>query len=258
VEPAVTDRSLADRVAVVTGAGQGIGRGIALAFGAAGATVAVLGRTETKLERTVAELAERGAAGLAVACDVTRRADVDAAVARVGEVFGRIDVLVNAAHDVRVGPILGITEDDAETEIQSAFLGTLRCMQAAHPWLKASKGKVINLGAATSLKPDNRDHAIYAAVKEAIRSLTRSAAVEWGADGIHVNALIPLAASPAFDEWAAEYPTQYARILETIPLGRMGDAEIDVGRAAVFLAGPGSDYVTGSTLMADGGRGYLR
>ncbi len=82
--------------------------------------------------------------------------------------------------------------------------------------------------------------------------------MEWGADGIHVNALIPLAASPAFDAWAEQYPTQYARILETIPLGRMGDAELDVGRAAVFLAGPGSDYVTGSTLMADGGRGYLR
>jgi NAD(P)-dependent dehydrogenase (short-subunit alcohol dehydrogenase family) len=252
------DRSLADKVAVVTGAGQGVGRGIALAFGTAGATVAVLGRTLAKLERTVEELAGRGARGLAVACDVTRRADVDAAIGRVADECGRIDVLVNAAHDVRVGPIVGITEDDAEAEIQSAFLGTLRCMQAAYPWLKASRGKVINLGAATSLKPDNRDHAVYAAVKEAIRSLTRSAAVEWGADGINVNALIPLAASPAFDAWAERYPAEYARILETIPVGRMGDAELDCGRAAVFLAGPDSDYVTGSTLMADGGRGYLR
>jgi NAD(P)-dependent dehydrogenase (short-subunit alcohol dehydrogenase family) len=254
----VTDRPLADHVAVVTGAGQGVGRGIALALGSAGATVAVLGRTLAKLERTVGELAERGTGGMPVACDVGRRAEVESAIAEVGAAYGRIDVLVNAAHDVRVGPILGVTDEDAEIEIQSAFMGTLHCMQAAYPWLKASRGKVINLGAATSLKPDNRDHSIYAAVKEAIRSLTRSAAVEWGADGIRVNALIPLAASPAFDEWAQEYPTQYARILETIPLGRMGDAERDVGAAAVFLAGPGSDYVTGSTLMADGGRGYLR
>jgi NAD(P)-dependent dehydrogenase (short-subunit alcohol dehydrogenase family) len=254
----VSDHSLQDKVAVVTGAGQGVGRGVALAFGSAGATVGLLGRTLAKLERVADELAERGAVGLAVACDVGRRADVEAAVARVGEAFGRIDVLVNAAHDVRVGPIVGITDDDVDVEFQSAFMGTLRCMQAAYPWLRASRGKVINLGAATSLKPDNRDHAIYAAVKEAIRSLTRSAAVEWGPDGINVNALIPLAASPTFDEWAERYPTEYARILESIPVGRMGDAELDCGRAAVFLAGPDSDYVTGSTLMADGGRGYLR
>jgi NAD(P)-dependent dehydrogenase (short-subunit alcohol dehydrogenase family) len=108
------------------------------------------------------------------------------------------------------------------------------------------------------LKPDTTTFALYASTKEAIRSLTRTAACELAAHGIRVNALIPLATSPSFSAWADENPDDYQVILDTIPLGRMGDGELDVGPAAVFLASEAAHYVTGTTLLADGGRGYLR
>lgn len=124
--------------------------------------------------------------------------------------------------------------------------------------MAASGGSIINVGAATGLKPDTTTFALYASTKEAIRSLTRTIANEFAADGIRANVLIPLAASPSFTQWAAENPEEYRVINETIPLRRMGEPEHDVGPVAVFLASSDARYVTGTTLLADGGRGYLR
>jgi NAD(P)-dependent dehydrogenase (short-subunit alcohol dehydrogenase family) len=98
----------------------------------------------------------------------------------------------------------------------------------------------------------------YAAVKEGIRALTRAAAVEWGADGIRVNAIIPLALSPGMEYWTRTRPEEAAAFLATVPLGRVGDCEDDIGRAVVTLVGPELGYLTGSTLMLDGGQAYLR
>lgn len=251
------DPVLAGTVAVVTGAGQGMGRGIALAMASAGAHVVLVGRTEAKLRAVAAEAETRGAGATVVELDVSRRDDVFAAARRLGETLGRIDTLVNAAYDSRVGRFDDLTAADARHDWMTGFASMVWTTQAFHPWLAAVNGSIINLGAATGLKPDTTTFSLYASTKEAVRSFTRTAACEL-APAIRVNALIPLATSPSFTEWAAEHPDDYRVIVESMPMKRMGDPELDVGPVAVFLASAEAHYLTGTTLMADGGRGFLR
>ncbi|MFO0690608.1 MAG: SDR family oxidoreductase [Myxococcota bacterium] len=242
------------RVALVTGAGQGVGRGIAIALARAGAQVVLTGRTLAKLERVAAEIG----GGLPLEADMTERAQIARVVARIEATYGRLDCLVNAAYDVRVGMFDALTAEDARADWNSGFSGPLRCMQACFPLLARSKGSIVNVGAATGLKPDTRTFTLYASTKEALRSLTRTAAMEWAVHGIRVNALIPLATSPSFGEWGEANPDAYRTILDSIPLGYLGDPVDDVGSGAVFLASDDAHYLTGTTLMLDGGRGYLR
>lgn len=246
--------TLAGRVALVTGAGQGVGRGIAIALARAGATVVLTGRTRAKLERVKAEIGS----GLPIEADMTDRAEIARVVAETERACGRIDCLVNAAYDARVGLFDALSAEDARWDWNSGFAGPLRCMQACHPLLARAKGSIINVGAATGLKPDTTTFALYASTKEALRSLTRTAAMEWARDGIRVNALIPLATSPSFSEWGSRNPAAYQTILDSIPLRYLGDPVDDVGPGAVFLASDDARYLTGTTLMLDGGRGYLR
>jgi NAD(P)-dependent dehydrogenase (short-subunit alcohol dehydrogenase family) len=249
---------LDDRVAVVTGAGSGVGRGLAHALAAAGATVAVVGRTPERLDGTVATVVGRGARAAAFPADVSDANAVHAMVAAVVETYGAIDILVNAAHDVREGMLLDLTDDDFRTDWWSGFGGVFHCMQACRPHLRARPGVVVNVSAATPLKPDTTTFAAYASTKEAIRALSRAAAGEWGADGIRVNVVIPLAHSEHFDQWGVDHPEAYAAILDSVPLGYLGDPETDVGDVVVWACSDDAHWVTGTTLMADGGRGYLR
>lgn len=245
-------------VGVITGAGQGMGRGIALAFASEGADVALVGRTEAKLAVVADEVRARGAKATVHVVDVTDRAAVFALAADVVAAHGRVDAVVSAAYDTRVGRFDDLSAGDARHDWWSGVASTLWCVQAFHPALAATKGSVVNVGAATGLKPDTTTFALYASTKEAIRSLTRTMACELAADGIRVNALIPLAASPSFTQWAEDNPDDYRIIEASIPLRRMGEPESDVGPIAVFLASADAHYVTGTTLLADGGRGYLR
>src|SRR5690606_37808857 len=242
------------RVALVTGAGQGVGRGIAIALARAGASVVLTGRTCAKLERVRDEIG----GGLALEADMTDRARIREVVARIDSDHGRLDCLVNAAYDTRVGLFDALSADDARWDWSSGFAGPLRCMQECFALLSRARGSVINVGAATGLKPDSSTFTLYASTKEALRSLTRTAAVEWAPHGIRVNALIPLATSPSFTEWGQENPAAHQAILDSIPLRRLGDPVEDVGPGAVFLASDEAHFVTGTTLMLDGGRGYLR
>jgi NAD(P)-dependent dehydrogenase (short-subunit alcohol dehydrogenase family) len=235
-----------------------MGRGIALAFAAEGARVALVGRTAAKLEAVASEVRARGSDASVHEVDVTGRSAVFALAAEVLAAHGRVDVVVNAAYDTRVGRFDELTAADARHDWHSGVASTMWCVQAFHPALAATRGSVVNVGAATGLKPDTTTFALYASTKEAIRSLTRTMACELAADGIRVNALIPLASSPSFTQWAEDNPEDYRVIEASIPLRRMGDPEDDVGPAAVFLASPDAHYVTGTTLLADGGRGYLR
>ena len=114
------------------------------------------------------------------------------------------------------------------------------------------------MGTSASLRWDPIGYGAYAAVKEATRSLTRAAACEWGPDGIRVNAIVPLALSPGMDGWMKARPEEAEAFLKMVPLGRVGDCEIDIGRAVVFLVGPDSGYITGATLPLDGGQSFLR
>jgi NAD(P)-dependent dehydrogenase (short-subunit alcohol dehydrogenase family) len=246
------------KVVIVTGAGQGIGAGIALAAAAEGASVVVAGRTLEKVERTAAEIIERGVDALAVKCDVRRRDEVDTCIAATLERFGRIDGVVNNAQMVALGPVLDITEKDARRTWESGFLGSLWFMQAAYPALVETKGSVVNLGTGSALRNDLPGFALYAGTKEMIRTMTRMAALEWGKDGIRVNAMIPNGMSPGLQMWSEFAPKEYDEFVATIPLGRVGRLEEDVGRAVAFLLSDDAAYVTGTTLMVDGGQAYLR
>ncbi len=247
---------LADKTAIVTGAGQGVGRGIALAFADAGASVVLAGRTVAKVESVAAEIEAAGGAALAIGCDVKVRAETDALVNATVERFGTVDVLVNNAQEVVRGPLLGVTDDDLDRSWQSGPVATLRLMQACHRYLVGG-GVVINLGSRAGVKPDPIHCGPYAAVKEAIRTLTRTAAWEWADDGIRTYALLPQSESPAVTAFAEAEPEAYERALASIPLHKFGDPVTDIGPVAVFLASDAARFLTGITIPVDGGAAHL-
>ena len=246
---------LAGRTAIVTGAGQGLGRGIALVLAERGASVVLNGRTPSKLEAVKAEIDAAGGRCVTVAGDVGVRADVARIVEAALGAFGGIDILINNAQastpDVSV---LGVTDDDMELTFRSGALGTLFAMQACHPHLKArGGGSIINFGSSTALAGDV-GFASYIMTKEAIRGLSRIAAKEWGPDGIRVNVICPAAMSPAAQAFAERDPARFGRVVRGIPLGRFGDPLTDIGRAVAGLVSDDFSFLTGATLMLDGGR----
>lgn len=244
---------LEGKISIVTGAGQGVGRGIALALAKEGAMVVVAGRTLEKCVRTADEIKALGSVALPLGCDVSQREQVNAVVALAQKEFGAIDILVNNAHQARPGvPFEATTDDDWDLSFGSGLFGTIYFMQACFPYLRERSGKIINLGSTVGLS-GRAGFASYAAAKEAIRALTRVAAHEWGIHGINVNVICPLANSPGVEMWAEGFPEQMKQTLAPMPIGRIGDCEMDIGRAAVFLASSDSDYITGQTLMVDGG-----
>jgi 2-hydroxycyclohexanecarboxyl-CoA dehydrogenase len=244
------------RVAVVTGAGQGVGRGIALACATEGAPIAVIDLRREAAEDAVAECRARGVEAIAVAADVGSRADVNSAVDEALRHFGTIDILVNNAHDFTLGvPLEETTDEHMERSWRSAALGTLYCMQACFPPMRdQGGGKILNIGSGSALDGD-AGAASYVTAKEAVRALTRVAAREWGPHGIYVNTLCPFARTPRWEAFAEEHPGRVERQAATLPLRRApGDPELDIGRAAVFLVSDDSSYVTGQTLFVEGGR----
>ncbi|MCW2529286.1 MAG: hypothetical protein JWM76_4146 [Pseudonocardiales bacterium] len=245
------------RVAIVTGAGQGIGRGVALALATEGAWVAVVGRTAAKCEAVVSEIVGRGGRAVAVQCDVTRRIEVDACVDEVRASLGPVEILVNAAQSTHFGSLRRLTEEALDEQWQSGPVGTLRFMQACFEDLRQTRGSIVNFGSGSGLTAKAAMGG-YAAVKESIRVLSRVAAVEWGPHGVRVNVVCPLAQSPGMGGWSDDLPAAGATLADSVPLRRIGDAEKDVGRAVVFLVGPDAGYITGTTIMADGGYDYLR
>jgi 2-hydroxycyclohexanecarboxyl-CoA dehydrogenase len=252
----LTGRSLDGKRAVVTGAGRGLGRGIALALAQQGASVACLGRTQTTIDETAGAVAARGVDALALRCDVTSRDEVFAAIDQVGEKFGSVDALVNNAMDHHHLPISEITEAELDRAVRSSLYGSLFCMQACFPYLKKSRGAVVNFTSAGGTE-GWPGQAAYAAAKEAVRGLTKSAASEWGPLGIRVNVVAPMGFSDAFGAWFTELTEeQKERFLEGVPLRRIGDPETDIGSVVAFLVSPGGGFITGRTIFVDGGRSY--
>ncbi len=249
---------LDNRVAIVTGAGQGVGRGIALALAKEGAMVAVAEINTDTCLRTADEVKALGCRALPITCDVRRREEVEAAVAAAVKEFGTIDILVNNAQAMRDQVLLeDTTDEDMALALESGLLATFYFMQACFPYLKEKGGKIISLASAAGTD-GYAGWAAYAASKEGIRALTRVAAHEWGQFKINVNAICPLANSPKMQMWGEAFPEQLNTMLTTVPLARLGDCENDIGRAVVFLASSDSDYITGHTMMVDGGQTILR
>ncbi len=248
---------LEDKTAIVTGAGQGVGRGIALALGDAGARVVVAGRTLGKLAVTVDHIQERGGTAVAVEADVLEPADIERLVATTLAEYSAIDILVNNAQTVPLGKLLEVDDEEFERGFRSGPLASLRLMRACHDELRGG-GVVINLGSGSALRPDPDGLGAYAAIKEATRMLTRAAAWEWGPMGIRLLNIVPLAASPGMEWWKENFSDEYQDMLSSVPLGRVGDCETDIGRAVAWMCGPDAGYITGSTIMLDGGQGWLR
>lgn len=250
-------KHLDNKVALVTGAGQGIGRGIALALAAEGAAIAAVGRTESKLVDTVAEIEDRGGRAIPIVCDVKESAQVDKAVVATVDTLGGLDVLVNNAQEYNFGPLLDIPFEMVEAGWQSGPVATLRFMRAAHEHLRDG-GIVINVSSSAAVDNDIGGIGLYSATKAAIDSISRAAAVEWAGEGIRVNTIMPLARTPAVQATLDMVPGLEEQLLGDVPLARLGDPETDIGPAVAFLAGPGASYVTGTTLSVDGGSVRLR
>jgi meso-butanediol dehydrogenase/(S,S)-butanediol dehydrogenase/diacetyl reductase len=244
-------------VALVTGAGQGVGRGIALAMAAEGAAVAVAGRTASKLERTCAEIRERGGRAVPIQCDVKQAESLERCVRTVLDTFGRLNILVNNAQEVALGPLMTVSDEAFNAGWESGPLATFRLMKLCYPYLKGG-GSIINLGSTSAMRWDFAYYGTYACVKEAIRSLSRAAACEWAKDGIRVNTILPCADSPALMDWmGTSIAGDRDAFLRSIPLGRVGSCELDIGRFAVLLCTDGAGYVTGQSIAVDGGQAYL-
>ncbi len=245
------------KAALVTGGGQGVGYGVACALAGAGAAVAVVDVVGERAHAAASAIVSAGGRAVPLVGDVAVPEEVDAVVDQAVDALGTLDILVNNAHTVLSGPVLSVTESDVETVWSTGVLGTLNCMWACRPHLVGG-GSIVNTASSVMLKQNTSDFALYAASKSAIRSITRTAAVEWGGDGIRVNAISPQTTSPGFTNWAAEHPAAAEVILSEIPLQRFGDPEGDVGPVVVFLSSDAAHYITGSLVLVDGGRGHLR
>lgn len=246
---------LEGQVALVTGAGEGIGLGIARRMAGEGATIVVAERNDDTGRAAAEELQERyGVPASFVATDVTEKAQVEAAVHHALDAHGRIDALVNNAWGGgTMSRLEHKTDEQMDHGMRMAFWPAFWSMQAAFSSMRdQGRGRIINL---CSLNGVNAHPftAEYNTGKEAVRSLTRTAAREWARHGITANVICPAAATAAYQAVAAADPALIAETLRNNPMGRMGDAEADIGGVAVFLASDDAGYLTGNTLMVDGG-----
>ena len=182
------------KTAVITGAGQGVGKGIAMALSAHKANVALVGRTLSKVQEVADQIIQKGGSATAIECDVKNKSDIEKAILQTIEKFSSIDFLVNNAQEVPLGNLLHVDDEAFENGWKSGPLATFRFMKLCHPYLKGG-GKIINLASSSALRADSEGYGAYASVKEAIRAISRTAAVEWGQDNILVNCIMPLAKS---------------------------------------------------------------
>jgi NAD(P)-dependent dehydrogenase (short-subunit alcohol dehydrogenase family) len=245
---------LEGKVAVVTGAGQGIGAGIARRYAKEGARVVVAEWNAETGRSVAAELEGLGAEARFAQTDVGRKQDVEAAVQSAVEAWGTVHVLVNNAWS---GPPMGRIEwkttEEMEDALRIGFLSNFWSMQAVFPLMKAQRwGRIVNMCSLNGVNA-HMYTVHYNTAKEAVRALTRSAAREWARHNICCNVICPAAATESYREVMSKNPEMEKQILATHPMGRMGDPEKDIGAVACFLASEDSAYLTGNTLFVDGG-----
>jgi NAD(P)-dependent dehydrogenase (short-subunit alcohol dehydrogenase family) len=244
--------SVDGKVVIITGSGRGVGKGMALHLGKGGARVVVAEWKAHLLEETCADLDALGVENLGVVCDIQQRDQIDAMVASTVERFGRVDALINNAQTFRpMAPVADVDADDVDVFYTSGVKGTLWAMQAVYPHMKEQQwGRIVNFASSMGIT-GGTGFAAYNASKEAVRALTRTAAREWGIDGIVVNAIAPAAATHHGE--AGKQSEGYRIFIENCPMKRQGDPELDIGPIAWFLCSDACRYLTGHTFMADGG-----
>jgi len=243
--------SLEGRVAVVTGATEGIGRGLAAGLAHAGADVVVCGRREDALREVLGEVVRTGRRGEACPLDVCEMAGIERLRDFTLERFGKVDILVNAAGFTVTKPAWDMTEDEWDRMVDTGFKGLFFCCQIIGAAMRSrGYGKIINLSSTFS-RSIIKGRSVYGGIKAGVTHLTEALAMEWAPDGIRVNALAPTAVLTPSRESLLQGEV-LERILSRIPLGRLATPD-DLTGAAVYLASAASDFVTGQTLFVDGG-----
>ena len=243
------------RVAFITGGAQGVGLGIALALAHKGIRIALIGRTQSKLDSAADAIRACGVDVLPIAANVKSADALKAAVDQCLATFGRLDILVNSAQEVPNGRLLDVTDEAFTAGFESGPLASFRLMKLVQPAMATQGGGVIiNVTSSAGIRWDMAGYGAYGAVKQAIRALTRAAASEFGDDNIRVLTIAPHALSPALKGWIDARPEEAAEFFKTIPLNRIGDPERDIGRAVAAMCEPEFAYLTGATVPLDGGQ----
>ena len=260
---AIGSDSVAGRVIIVTGAGRGIGRGVAHHLGKAGAKIVLVDRKENLLRQVSDELADLEIENAAVICDIGFREAVFNMVDAALERFGQIDGLVNNAQRfVSVKQLQDVTQQDMDVLYSTGPYATLWAMQAVFPAMQARGwGRIVNVASSNGIS-GAPGYGPYNSSKEAIRALTRTAASEWARHGIVVNCYCPASATHRLppdesDDSDKHRKSAFAKMYADHPMGRDGDPEHDIGPVVAFLCSDACRYMTGETLMVDGG-GHMR
>jgi NAD(P)-dependent dehydrogenase (short-subunit alcohol dehydrogenase family) len=259
----VPDQPLAGRIAIVTGAGRGIGRAIALAYSSAGAKVVVASRTPSTVEAVVGEIKLSGGDAVGIACDVGDAPAVRAMVDETIAVFGTVHILVNNAQGFGTAekpkpaalPVAleELEDDEWDYTFRAGASATFWAMKAVFPHMKTTGcGRIINMGSSSG-QMGMEGNGSYNVAKEAIRALTRTAAREWGRYGITANVICPMVETDAMAAWRKSHADEFAAVAARVPVRRFGEPMKDVAPLAVFLAGDGASYLTGMTYMVEGG-----
>ena len=243
-----------NQVVIVTGGAAGIGGAITSELAQRGARIVAVDLNEEAGQALADAQTDRITF---LKGDISKRSVADEAVALAVSSYGKVTGLVNNAHASRQKPLLDHKAEDWSLSFDTGLYGTLNFVIAAHPELAKTGGSIVNFGSGAALD-GQQNQASYAAAKEAIRGLSRVAANEWAGDGIRVNIICPLALTEGVAQWKDAHRDQYREVAAKIPLARFGDPQKDIVPVVAFLLAEDSRYMTGQTLMADGGTIMLR
>lgn len=248
---------LSGKIAIVTGGNQGIGFGIAEGLASAGATVVIANRRAAEGQKAAEALQKEGFNAIAIPTDVSQKASIAAMVEKVLSEYKKIDILVNNAAVIIRKPLEEFEENEWDTILNTNLRGLFLCCQlVGREMIKQKQGKIINISSVLSQIAQS-GRGVYATAKAGVSHLTRSLAMEWSRYNINVNAIGPgLTITPLNEKYFRDNPDDLKKIVDGIPIGREAYPK-DYAGAAVFLASDASSYITGQTLLVDGGMTFV-